>query len=588
MPPPLERGLWELTTSALRNPQNGRARRCHYEYDDIAYCEALPCVTKIPDVSYETITQMKTNILLINPPIYDFAAYDLWSKPLGLLYLSAILKAQDVNVHLLDYMDRCFEGLNAYCEQAAHPNSRTHKNICPTAMPQQTPTSSKFKIPKGRHYLKEHVSKPPQLQNVPRNYSRYGLPREMAKSFLSSIPKPDLIIMTSIMTYWYPGVFEAIKTIKAIFPNVPLILGGIYAALCPEHFSSSLQAMGFDVSYETASFAGEHSSPLQTKARGFDVSYETASFAGEQSSPRQMKAQGFNVSYETLSKNVPARTVFLSRGISLAELNPALAALGISAHIPESFIRYPAPDFSFYPKKEYAVLRMSWGCPFRCSYCAQDILSGGGFVSKEPKVIFDEICGFVEQGIKDIVFYDDALLYEADLRLKPLLKLIIASNLNIKIHTPNGLHIRFLDFELSELMKGAGFVMPRFSLETNQEGLQRTTGAKLNNAEFEDAVRMLKKAGFKDGGFMLYLLMGMPGQSFEDIENAIDYVKALGGKVSLSEYSLIPKTRDFEALRLKIGKDILDEPLCHNKSVYPLFDKAQWDRIYALKQKAKL
>jgi len=27
-------------------------------------------------------------LLLINPWVYDFAAYDLWAKPLGLLYLA--------------------------------------------------------------------------------------------------------------------------------------------------------------------------------------------------------------------------------------------------------------------------------------------------------------------------------------------------------------------------------------------------------------------------------------------------------------------------------------------------------------------
>ena len=31
---------------------------------------------------------MKSTLILINPWIYDFAAYDLWSKPLGLLYLA--------------------------------------------------------------------------------------------------------------------------------------------------------------------------------------------------------------------------------------------------------------------------------------------------------------------------------------------------------------------------------------------------------------------------------------------------------------------------------------------------------------------
>ena len=34
------------------------------------------------------------HILLVNPWIHDFAAYDFWAKPLGLLSLAAILRAQ--------------------------------------------------------------------------------------------------------------------------------------------------------------------------------------------------------------------------------------------------------------------------------------------------------------------------------------------------------------------------------------------------------------------------------------------------------------------------------------------------------------
>jgi len=35
---------------------------------------------------------MSHSLVLINPWIYDFAAYDLWSKPLGLLYIGAYLR----------------------------------------------------------------------------------------------------------------------------------------------------------------------------------------------------------------------------------------------------------------------------------------------------------------------------------------------------------------------------------------------------------------------------------------------------------------------------------------------------------------
>ncbi|RLD16220.1 MAG: radical SAM protein, partial [Caldiserica bacterium] len=54
-------------------------------------------------------------ILLVNPPVYDFACFDSFLKPLGLLYISQILKSKGFKVYLLDYMDRFFkyENVNA-------------------------------------------------------------------------------------------------------------------------------------------------------------------------------------------------------------------------------------------------------------------------------------------------------------------------------------------------------------------------------------------------------------------------------------------------------------------------------------------
>ena len=48
---------------------------------------------------------MKPSLILINPWIYDFAAYDLWSKPLGLLYLASELRRKGFTIHLMDCMD---------------------------------------------------------------------------------------------------------------------------------------------------------------------------------------------------------------------------------------------------------------------------------------------------------------------------------------------------------------------------------------------------------------------------------------------------------------------------------------------------
>ena len=49
------------------------------------------------------------------------------------------------------------------------------------------------------------------------------------------MPVPRAILVTSLMTYWYPGVQETIQLLRSVFPEVPILLGGIYASLLPEH-----------------------------------------------------------------------------------------------------------------------------------------------------------------------------------------------------------------------------------------------------------------------------------------------------------------------------------------------------------------
>ncbi|MBN2312868.1 MAG: hypothetical protein JXM79_02995, partial [Sedimentisphaerales bacterium] len=47
----------------------------------------------------------KPKILLVNPPIYDFAAYDFWLKPYGMLSIAGFLRAE-ADFELFDYLDR--------------------------------------------------------------------------------------------------------------------------------------------------------------------------------------------------------------------------------------------------------------------------------------------------------------------------------------------------------------------------------------------------------------------------------------------------------------------------------------------------
>jgi radical SAM superfamily enzyme YgiQ (UPF0313 family) len=146
--------------------------------------------------------------LLVNPWIYDFKAFDFWNKPVGLLIIARMLKDMGLQVALLDCMDR---------------NSIYYKT-----------TTNTDQYGRGKYDF-ENVDKPDIYESVPRFYKRYGMPRAMFKQVIHQMQPPDIILVTSSMTYWYPGVFESISMLKETFPNVPVILGGIYASLCASH-----------------------------------------------------------------------------------------------------------------------------------------------------------------------------------------------------------------------------------------------------------------------------------------------------------------------------------------------------------------
>ena len=142
------------------------------------------------------------SILGINPPVFDFTFFDLWAKPLGLLFLLDFLRRRGNSVSLIDCIAEGAEG----------------------------------PLPWGRSRIcKEEIKKPAPLRNIPRRYHHFGLNDEAFLRRLRGRQAPDCILVTSGMTYWYEGVFRTIELLRQVFPAVPVILGGTYARLCPDH-----------------------------------------------------------------------------------------------------------------------------------------------------------------------------------------------------------------------------------------------------------------------------------------------------------------------------------------------------------------
>ena len=71
---------------------------------------------------------MASDLILINPWIYDFAAYDLWSKPLGLLYIAGYLRECGYTIHLVDCLDVHHPGMKQQTIDSIVQNRRYATN----------------------------------------------------------------------------------------------------------------------------------------------------------------------------------------------------------------------------------------------------------------------------------------------------------------------------------------------------------------------------------------------------------------------------------------------------------------------------
>ncbi|MBN1996984.1 radical SAM protein [candidate division KSB1 bacterium] len=426
---------------------------------------------------------MSKTILCVNPWIYDFAAFDFWMKPIGLLRIAGILRDMGYDIVLLDCLDRF------------HPSL---KNSCHGPLPGiKSDTTGKF--------LREKLAKPKVLSHVPRFYCRYGMPPDLVGSLLSSCKKPDYIFLTSLMTYWYPAVRDMADILRHFFPGIPIVLGGVYAALCTEHAHRVVQP---DFLY-----AGNNFKSLVDFLAGL-----------------------FNQKIDCSSD-------------------------------------FPRPAFDLYPDLKSVAIETSRGCPNKCGFCASRILCRN-FVIRSADDVFDEIIYWHrEYSVRHFCFYDDALLYQSNACLIPLLQRIIDADLDLCFHAPNGIQPKYIDEQLAGILYRAGFKTIRLSFESSSERRQKAMGLKVTNKELSHTVDILHRAGFRSRDIGVYVLMGLADQDIDEVQNSVDFVQNLGAFVSLSSFSPIPGTAEWtRAVKAGLWNEDTDL-LLSNNSVFPLWSQ---------------
>ncbi len=418
----------------------------------------------------------RPRILLANPPIYDFAAYDFWLRPYGLLSIAGQLRGQ-ADFALFDYLDRQHSSRDAT----------------------EQPESDRWG--RGR-FRSERVRKPACLDTIPRYFQRFGVPRDRCREFLTGHGGFDFVLIQTMMSYWYPGVQEVIADVRRVCPSAKIVLGGNYVTICPDHAAG----LGADLC------------------------------------------------------------------VVGTDLDPLWRFLGIEPDTGQAGL------WEMYDRPAVGALKLSDGCPFRCTYCSVPKVYKG-FRPRPLERSLAELELLVWLGVQDVAFYDDALLFDADAVLEPFLEEVLRRRIQVHFHTPNALNARFIQADLAELMVRAGFETFYLGFESHSQQWQQGTGGKVHSDELAQAVHHLVSAGANPAEITAYQIVGHPNSDLQELEASMHFVQSLGIRGMLADFSPIPGTPDGDICRRWVD---LDEPLMHNKTAFPIF-RLGFDEVNRLK-----
>lgn len=510
-------------------------------------------------------------ILLLNPPFKDFAAYDLFFKPYGLLNISTFFKFLGFDPVFIDCIDKNNEEFEY--EKGYHLGNLKNDG------------TGKFN--------KIEIEKPDVLKHIKRKYFHYGISINFLEKYLNNYNSFDLIFINVTFTYHYNILYDLVPVLKKHSQKAKIFLGGIYPIVYYTHASNLAKELKIDY---VISGGFEQIIPflLKLKDKKFNIlkkrifdyflNKNIKNFnKGNDNIINKNNNNIKNKNSNTLNNKTINNNNNEINNNNTINNNDLLLSNEILKKLPylENFF---SPDWNNYRKLNYGIIRTEKGCPYNCPYCSSKIIFKG-YREKPIELILKELRYFKNKNVKNIAFYDDALLLN-NKRIKNLLKLIYNEFKDyFTFYLPNAVHLRFLDEEILELFKKLNFKMIRFGFETADEYWIRKRGNKFEKEDLEHLFSLLKNSCIDKNIFKFYILIGLPDQTENEVKYSVNYLLENGYQPYFALYSPIPSTLYYNNLvqtisnnkdtsnienrkiLYKIKYDIR-EPLFQNPSIY--------------------
>jgi len=198
--------------------------------------------------------------------------------------------------------------------------------------------------------------------------------------------------------------------------------------------------------------------------------------------------------------------------------------------------------YSKHPK--VANVMTTRGCPEKCTFCTTPMRWGAAVRCRPIEHIKEELYQLKDYGVGEVQFEDDTITAN----YKHIMSICdILEPMGFIWNTVNGIKINYhaknkeKHQHMFNRMKDAGCYQVCLGLETgNQHILDNVIKKRLDLGIVPQVVETVMKAGIS---CHLFLIVGFPGETIEEMEQTVEFAKALGpDSCSLSLYTPIPGT----------------------------------------------
>lgn len=250
--------------------------------------------------------------------------------------------------------------------------------------------------------------------------------------------------------------------------------------------------------------------------------------------------------------------------------------------------RVPFPAWDMLPFDRYSAMNKeklfyiftSRGCPFRCIFCQKE-LTGRGFRTRSVENILDELQEIHDKYEPGNVLFIDELFTCQKKRVYDICEGIQKRGLKLNMSCET--RVDMIDYDMARTMKKAGFNRMYFGVESVSQRSLDTLVKDYKAEKVVECLKMIRRAGIWS---KVFLIIGTPGETMEDIEETAAGIRAgMADRVRTSLFNPLTATASFEQFADRIDPELVrTEYVDSDRSPY-MHENFSNDELNAIKRK---